>query len=76
MLGQVFALWRTSDGKPICMDAFCIHLGEFTSILNIASPILFNYVQVRTLQAMLMVREQRLLPGTIFFDLIIMYIFL
>eukprot|EP01036_Dinobryon_divergens_P023117 gene23117-31434_t len=27
MLGQVFALWRTSDGKPICMDAFCIHLG-------------------------------------------------
>lgn len=26
-LGQVFALWRTQDGTPVCQDAFCIHLG-------------------------------------------------
>jgi cholesterol 7-dehydrogenase len=26
-LGQVFALWRTSEGKPVCQDAYCLHLG-------------------------------------------------
>lgn len=26
-LNRVFAMWRTSDGKPVCQDAFCIHLG-------------------------------------------------
>lgn len=26
-LGQVFALWRTKDGKVVCQDAYCLHLG-------------------------------------------------
>lgn len=26
-LNRVFVLWRRSDGKPICQDAFCLHLG-------------------------------------------------
>jgi nitrite reductase/ring-hydroxylating ferredoxin subunit len=26
-LGQVFAVWRTDEGKPVCQDAFCLHLG-------------------------------------------------
>lgn len=26
-LGQVLALWRTSDGQPVCHDAFCLHQG-------------------------------------------------
>lgn len=26
-LGQVFVLWRKASGEPVCMDAFCIHLG-------------------------------------------------
>jgi phenylpropionate dioxygenase-like ring-hydroxylating dioxygenase large terminal subunit len=26
-LGRVFVLWRTADGKPVCQDAYCIHLG-------------------------------------------------
>eukprot|EP01033_Poteriospumella_lacustris_P011412 gene11412-8121_t len=26
-LGQVFAVWRTKDGKPVCQDAYCLHLG-------------------------------------------------
>lgn len=26
-LGRVFALWRDSNGKPVCQDAFCIHQG-------------------------------------------------
>ena len=26
-LGRVFVLWRNSEGKVVCQDAFCIHLG-------------------------------------------------
>jgi len=26
-LNQVFAIWRGSDGLPVCQDAFCLHLG-------------------------------------------------
>lgn len=26
-LGQVFAVWRTKEGKPVCQDAYCLHLG-------------------------------------------------
>lgn len=26
-LGQTMVLWRTNDGKPVCQDAFCIHIG-------------------------------------------------
>ena len=26
-LGRVFVLWRDSNGKPVCQDAFCIHQG-------------------------------------------------
>lgn len=26
-LGRTFVVWRTSDGTPVCQDAFCIHLG-------------------------------------------------
>jgi nitrite reductase/ring-hydroxylating ferredoxin subunit len=26
-VGQTMAVWRTSEGKPICHDAFCPHLG-------------------------------------------------
>eukprot|EP01034_Spumella_vulgaris_P026940 gene26940-33592_t len=26
-LGQVFAMWRDDEGKPVCQDAFCLHLG-------------------------------------------------
>lgn len=26
-LGRVFVLWRGSDGKPVCQDAFCLHQG-------------------------------------------------
>jgi len=25
--GRVLALWRTSDGKPVANDAYCLHLG-------------------------------------------------
>jgi len=26
-LGLVFAVWRDDAGKPVCQDAFCLHLG-------------------------------------------------
>mmetsp|Transcript_26227 Transcript_26227/g.38867 ORF Transcript_26227/g.38867 Transcript_26227/m.38867 type:complete len:440 (+) Transcript_26227:92-1411(+) len=26
-LGQTLAVWRSSDGQPVCHDAFCLHLG-------------------------------------------------
>ena len=26
-LDRVFAVWRKSDGTPVCQDAFCLHLG-------------------------------------------------
>ena len=27
IIGKVFVLWRDNNGKPVCQDAFCIHLG-------------------------------------------------
>ena len=27
-VGQVLALWRNDEGKPVCQEAFCPHLGS------------------------------------------------
>ena len=31
-LGQVFALWRDDNGKVVCQDAFCPHLGANVAV--------------------------------------------